>query len=151
SYVIVGGDGDLTGGASGGYDGSVTNELADPSDRGITTVEFVQQLNDDTTSIAGAEITISEMEAGIGMGDPEEINLTGNEHEVLRDLGDENVRAIEDIDGVYNPETGATLGVPQVKLKKNKKKAAHYGLSTDTIQSQIEMNFIGQVVTVYKE
>src|SRR5699024_5863810 len=61
------------------------------------------------------------------------------------------VRAIEDIDGVYNPESGATLGVPQLKLKIDKEKAAHYGLSTDTIQSQIEMNFIGQVVTVYKE
>src|SRR5699024_2527590 len=113
--------------------------------------EFVQQLNDDTTSIAGAEITIREMEAGIGMGDPVQINLTGIEHEVLRDLGAEIVRAIEDIDGVYNPESGATLGVPQLKLEIDKEKAAHYGLSTDTIQSQIEMNFIGQVVTVYKE
>src|SRR5699024_1824120 len=82
---------------------------------------------------------------------PVQINLTGNEHEVLRDLGDEIVRAIEDIDGVYNPESGATLGVPQLKLEIDKEKAAHYGLSTDTIQSQIEMNFIGQVVTVYKE
>lgn len=151
SYVTVGGDGDFTGGTSGGNEASFTIQLVDPSDRGMTTAEFVQQLNDDTTSIAGAEITISEMEAGIGMGDPVQINLTGNEHEVLRDLGDEIVRAIEDIDGVYNPESGATLGVPQLKLEIDKEKAAHYGLSTDTIQSQIEMNFIGQVVTVYKE
>src|SRR5699024_10005058 len=113
--------------------------------RDITTAEIVQQLNDETKLIAGAEIMISEMEAGIGMGDPVQINLTGNEHEVLRDLGDEIVRTIEDIDGVYNSESGAALGVPQFKLEIDKEKAAHYGLSTDTIQSQIEMNFIGQV------
>src|SRR5699024_6508757 len=80
-----------------------------------------------------------------------QINLTGNEHEVLRGLGDEIVHANEDLEGVYNPESGATLGVPQLKLEIDKEKAAHYGLSTDTIQSHIEMNFIGQVVTVYKE
>src|SRR5699024_5758954 len=131
SYVTVGGDGDFTGGTSGGNEASFTIQLVDPSDREMTTAEFVQQLNDDTTSIAGAEITISEMEACIGMGDHVQINLTGNEHEVLRDLGDDIVRAIEDIDGVYNHESGATLGVPQLKLEIDKEKAVHYGLSTD--------------------
>src|SRR5699024_7943292 len=91
------------------------------------------------------------MEAGFGMGEHVQIILTGNEHEVLRELGGEIVRAIDDIDDVYIPESGATLGVAQLRLEIDKEKAAHYGLSTDTIQSQIEMNFIGQVVTVYKE
>src|SRR5699024_8379598 len=97
------------------------------------------------------EIVISEMEAGVGMGDPVQINLNGPEHEVLRELGDQVVAEIEGIEGVYNPESGSTLGVPQLQVEIDRDKAAYYGLSTDAIQSQIEMNFIGQPVTIYRE
>ncbi len=150
SYVTVGG-GDFATGGSSGNQASFTVQLVPQSDRSMTTAEFVQKLNDDVASIAGAEITISEMEAGVGMGDPIQINLNGKEHDVLRDLGNQVVAEIEDIDGVYNPESGSDLGVPQLKVEIDQDKAAFHKLSTEDIQSQIEMNFIGQVVTVYRE
>lgn len=150
SYVSIGGGG-IAGTTASNNEASFTIQLVAPSDRDMTTAELVQQLDQEVTSIAGAEITISEMEAGIGMGDPIQIDLNGKEHDVLRDLGDQVVEEIKDIDGVYNPESGSTLGVPQLKVEIDQDKAAYHGLSTEMIQSQIEMNFIGQVVTVFRE
>src|SRR5690625_1085397 len=150
SYVTIGGS-DIATGASGNNQASFTVQLVPPSDRDVTTAQFVQKIDDEVQSIAGADIMISEMEAGVGMGDPIQINLTGNEHDVLRELGDQVVAEIEDIDGVYNPESGASHGVPQLQVKIDQDKAAYHVLTTEMIQSQIEMNFIGQVVTVYRE
>src|SRR5699024_839694 len=61
------------------------------------------------------------------------------------------VDEIEDIDGVYNPESDASLGVPQLNVAIDHDTASLYGLTADAIQSQIEMRFIGQVVTQYHE
>lgn len=150
SYVSIGGGG-IAGTTASNNEASFTIQLVASSDRDMTTAELVQQLDEEVASIAGAEITISEMEAGIGMGDPIQIDLNGKEHDVLRDLGDQVVEEIKDIKGVYNPESGSTLGVPQLKVEMDQDKAAYYGLSTEMIQSQIEMNFIGQVVTIFRE
>src|SRR5690625_3638867 len=127
SYVSIGGGG-IAGTAASDNEASFNVQLVAPSDRDMTTAELVQQLDHEVTSIAGAEITISEMEAGIGMGDPIQINLNGKEHDVLRDLGDQVVEEIKDIDGVYNPESGSTLGVPQLKVEIDQDKAAYHGL-----------------------
>src|SRR5699024_5065868 len=69
----------------------------------------------------------------------------------LRELADRVVTEIEDIDGVNNPESGASTGVPQLQVAIDNDKAATYGLTADAIQSQINMYFIGQVVTQYRE
>src|SRR5699024_7179041 len=68
-----------------------------------------------------------------------------------RELSDRVAEEIKEIDGVFNPESGSDLGVPQMQVEVDRDKAALYGLTVDAIQQQIEMNFIGSVVTVYRE
>ena len=150
SYVTAGG-GDFASSSSSENEASFTMQLVPPKERDITTEKFVQQLEKDLQDIPGAEITVSEMGAGIGMGAPIEIQLNGPEHEVLRELADDVVEGIQSIEGVHNPESEANLGVPQLQLEVDDDKAALYGLSVEDIQSQIEMRFIGQVVTVYRD
>lgn len=150
SFVTAGG-GDFASGTTSGNVANFTIQLIPSSKRDISTAQFVQQLDKEFSSIAGADITVSEMEAGLGMGSPIQIQLNGPEHEVLRELADRVAEEIKEINGVYNPESGASTGVPQLKIEVDKDKAALYGLSVDTIQSQIEMRFIGQIVTVFRE
>src|SRR5690625_2274423 len=149
SFISVGGGG--FGMGAGGNSASYTIQLIPASERDISTAEFVQQLDHDLRTIAGAEIVVSEMEAGMGMGDPIQIQLNGPEHEVLRELADRVTEEIKGIDGVYNPESAAGEGVPQLQVEVDREKAAYYGLSANDIQSQIEMHFLGQVVTVFRE
>lgn len=150
SFVSVGG-GDMSGMGGSGNVATFTIQLVPSSERELSTAEYVQQLDEEFQSIAGADIVVSEMEAGMGMGDPINIQLTGPEHEVLRELSDRVTEEIKEIDGVFNPESGAGLGVPQLQVEIDRDKAAVYGLTVDAIQSQIETHFIGQVVTVFRE
>lgn len=150
NFVTAGG-GDFATGNTSSDVANFTMQLVPAKERDMSTAKFVQTIDEKLASIAGAEITVSEMDAGIGMGDPIQINLNGPEHEVLRELADDIARGIQDIDGVFNPESEAALGVPQLQLEVDKEKAALHGLTVDDIQSQIDMRFIGQVVTVYRE
>ena len=57
------------------------------------------------------------------------IQLNGPEHEVLRDLADRVAEDIKSIDGVFNPESGSRVGVPQMQVDVDQEKAALYGFN----------------------
>jgi len=150
SFTSVG-SGDFSGMGTSANVGSIILQLIPASERDMTTAELVQELDDQFQAIAGADIIVSESEANMGMGDPIQIQLNGPEHEVLRELADRVAEEIDEIDGVFNPESGTGLGVPQMQVDIDRDLAATYGLTVDSIQSQIEMNFIGQVISVFRE
>lgn len=150
SFISIGGGG-FDGTGTGTNQASYTIELVPAKDRDMTTAEFVLKLDQELADIVGAEITVSEMEAGMGMGDPIQIELTGAEHEVLREISEQVEQDIKEIDGVFNPKTDAEDAIPQMKLTIDEEKAATFGLVPSQITSQIEMQFIGQTATVFRD
>lgn len=150
SFVSIG-EGGMDGSTSGSNEASYTIELVPAGDRDMTTKELVAELDGKLSDIVGAEVTVNDMEAGLGMGDPVQIELSGPEHDVLSDLATEVKTGISDIDGVFNPESGADEAVPQMKLTVDDEKAAIYGLTANQISAQIENQFIGETATVFKE
>lgn len=150
SYVSVGG---------GGFDptstsvntGSYTIQLIPSNDRNRTTTDIVQEIDKDLQVIPGAEITVTAVGGGLGGGNPIQIQLNGPEHEVLVDLSNQVVRVISEVNGVYNAESSAAEGVPQMTLTINEEKAAVYGLTEQQIIGQVQVRFTGQVATQFRE
>jgi len=91
------------------------------------------------------------MDSEVSLGDPIQIELTGPEHDVLRELADEVVTNISTVDGVYNPESAASDGTPQLDIIIDKDKASEYGLTQDQVLGQIDLQFTGQVISKYRE
>ncbi|WP_053360669.1 efflux RND transporter permease subunit [Bacillus sp. FJAT-27251] len=151
SYVTVGG------GGFGGQPGSsnqatYTLMLTPAGDRDRSTTQIVQEMDKEFQLIAGAEITASSMDGGMmSMGDPIQIQLNGPEHEILRELAEEVVAEISTVEGVFNPTSGASEGIPQMNVVIDEGKAAVYGLTQEQIMGQIQMQFTGQVATRYRE
>ena len=150
SFVSIG-EGGVDGSTSADNEASYTIELVSADERDMTTKELVTELDEKLAHIVGAEVTVSEADGGLGMGDPVQIELSGQEHEVLRDLADEIKTGISDIEGVFNPESGADEAVPQMKLTVDDEKAATYGLTANQISAQIENQFIGETATVFRD
>lgn len=148
SYASIGGD---EFGGENENTASFTMQLIPASDRDKTTTDIIQDMDKDLADIPGADITVSAMEEGMGMGDPINIELSGPEHDELSDLADQIVDNISDVKGVYNPESSASEGVPQLTIEVDKEKAATYGLTQEQITGQIELQFTGQLATQYSE
>lgn len=148
NFVSVGGE-DM--GMMGGGAASYTMQLIPASEREQSTNEIVQAIDEDLKDIPGAEIKVTAMDSEVSLGDPIQIQLSGPEHEVLRDLADDVVDEISRVDGVYNPESSAGDGTPQLDIGIDKDKAATYGLTQDQILGQIQLQFTGQVISKYRE
>jgi len=151
NFVSVGGDG--FGGMGGGDSSSAsyTIQLVPTADREQTTTEVVQAMDEDLATIPSVDITVGSLDSGMGFGDPISIGLSGPEHEVLREIGDQVVEEISTIEGIYNPESSATTGVPQMSIVIDKEKAATYGLDQEQVTGQIDLQFTGQLATQYRE
>src|SRR5690625_7265051 len=98
-------------------------------------------------TISSVDITVGSLDSGMSFGDPISIGLSGPEHEVLREIGDQVVEEISTIEGIYNPESSATTGVPQMSIVIDKEKAATYGLDQEQVTGQIDTQFTGQLAT----
>ncbi|MBP1971674.1 HAE1 family hydrophobic/amphiphilic exporter-1 [Virgibacillus natechei] len=147
NFVSYGGGGMMGGSAN---TASYTILLVPAGERDQTTSEFVQEVDEDLQGIVGAEITVSEM-SDMDMGNPIQIQLNGPEHDVLRELSDQVVNRIDTVEGVFNPETGAAEGVPQMNIEIDDDQAAMYGLNQEQILGQVQTKFTGQVVTQISE
>src|SRR5690625_2650712 len=149
SFASVGGGG--VGMGSGSNQASFTMQLIPATDRDKTTTDIVQEMDKALADIPGAEITVSAMEEGMGMGDPIQIQLSGTEHEVLSELSEQVVTNISEVKGVYNPESAASQGVPQMTIEIDDEKAATYGLTEEQITGKVQLKFTGQLATQYRE
>ncbi|MFC4402892.1 efflux RND transporter permease subunit [Gracilibacillus xinjiangensis] len=151
SYVTVGSGDSSSAMMSGASSGSYTIQLVPQDERTQSTDEVVQKLDADLATIAGAEITVSTMGSGISSGDPIQIQISGPEHDVLEELANQVLTAIEDVDGVYNPSTSVSETQPEMNIIVNRELAAQYGLSYQEVMSQIQLGFTSQTVMQYRE
>ncbi len=150
SFVSAGGDGmDMFGGTSN--TATIMVQLIPATEREQSTISIAQALDEQLQEIPGAEIAARAMDSGMEMGDPVQIELSGPEHEVLRELADQVVEEISSVSGVYHPETAASDAVPQMNIEIDKDRAAAYGLTQEQILGQIELKFTGQIATQYRE
>lgn len=150
NYMSIGGGGFGEMGSSS-HVATYTMQLVPSTERDKATTAIVQEMDTDLQAIPGAEITVSTMDGGLGFGDPITIELNGPEHEVLRELGEHVVTEISKVDGIYNPASSSSDGIPQMSIVIDKELAATYGLTPDQITGQIQLQFTGQMATLYRE
>lgn len=150
SYVSIGG-------SSNGVSAGTTNtasymlELVSSSERDITTKEFIAQVTDLVGDIPGAEITVADQSSGMSTGSPIQLQISGDDQDVLGDLAQQVVWMLEDIDGTLNVESSMSEGNPEVQVVVNREVASAFGLSYQQIMNEINLSFNGQVATYYKE
>jgi len=138
-------------GGGSSNEASYTIQLVPPGERDQSTEEVAQAIAKDLEGIVGAEITVSEMGAAISTGDPIQIQLNGPEHEVLQELSRQVVTEIQTIEGVHNPTSSVSETQSQLNIQVNKEVAAKYGLTEQSVMSQVQMHFTGQTVMRYRE
>lgn len=150
SYVTVAsGSGEqamMTGGAA-----TYQVQLVSPEERTVTTEEFAQQVEDDLQDIAGAEITVASATSAAGLGDPIQIQISGPEIDVLQELSDQVILAIEGVEGTTNVSSSLSDTQPEMTVQVDRELAAQYGLSYQEVMSQIQMTMTGQTVMQYRE
>ena len=128
-----------------------TIQLIKPDQREMKTIEVMQELSEAVKDIAGADIQVSELGAGLGTGAPIQINVNGSDQEILEEIADQVVWVISEVEGIYNPETSASEGRAEMSIDVKRDVAAQYGLTYQQVMNEITLSFNGQVATRYRE
>ncbi|MBN9655292.1 efflux RND transporter permease subunit [Halobacillus sp. GSS1] len=150
SYLSIGG-GSMGSIGNGSSDfASYTIQLVEPSKREKTTQTVMEELSDSLSGIPGAEIEVSELDAGLGTGAPLQVQINGGEYEVLDELAGQVAYLMNEIDGVQNATSSTDEGRPEMQIEVDQDKAAQYGLTEQQVISQVQIGFSGQVATRYR-
>lgn len=147
NYVMIG----SAGFGGSGNQATYTMQLIPPGERDRSTTEIARDMDAHFSDIAGAEITVNALDAGMGLGDPIQIQVSGPEHEVVNELSGQVIDEISAVDGIFNPESSVTDGVPQMNIHVDHGTAAMYGLTQEQVLSQVRLQFTHQVATQYRE
>lgn len=150
NYLSIGGGGMGSIGNGSSDFASYTIQLIEPSEREKTTQAVMEEIDDSLAGIAGAEIEVSELDAGLGTGAPLQVQLNGGEYEVLDELAGQVTYLMNEIEGVQNATSSTDEGRPEMRVNVDQNKAAQYGLSEQQIINQVQLGFNGQVATRYR-
>ena len=129
-----GGSAMMGGGASGPDAGRLTVSMVEFADQEYDAFDLLAALHTSLgTDIAGAEITVDQMEEGPSQGAPVNIEIIGEDAGTLKDLSDRVLAILQD-DPVYEKLVGLESDLdearPELSVAVDREKAALYGVSS---------------------
>jgi len=72
------------------------------------------------------------------------IKLYGDDLDVLKEKGDEIVRAVQSVQGAEDVKAEATSGLPQLQIKADRAAIARYGLNVEDVNDMVESVVAGK-------
>lgn len=156
SYVsnvgTEGGGGRFGGGGGGGspHKSWVTIEFKDRPDRHQSSEKTMNEIRARIVNIPGARIEVQKPPVGPPTGPPVNIEISGDDFDVLGDLAAQVRRKIESIPGLVDLKDDFDQGRPELKVRIDRKKAAIYGLNTSKIASTIRTAIYGTKASKYR-
>jgi multidrug efflux pump len=121
------------------------------SEREKPSYESIEEIRKRIKDIPGAKITIAAEEDGPPTGDAINIEISGDNLDVLGNIAKEVRKVLEKIPYVQDINDNYISGSPTVKVDIDRQKAALLGLSTNDIGFALKVAFNGLKVSTYRE
>ena len=148
--------GDASGGGRGGtHVATVAVNLKDFEQREYDAFEVLEYMRSNLGGeIAGADVSVEKPQDGPGSGLPVNLEIIGEDADLLRQLGDEAVAVLENspvfikLDGL---ESDLASGRPELVIDVDREKAALYDLTTRDIGFTIRSAINGTEASKYRD
>ncbi|MBN2794628.1 MAG: efflux RND transporter permease subunit [Clostridia bacterium] len=122
-------------------------EIDTDNQNGFEVVESIEQA---ISKIPGAKMTIESIVAGPPVGKPIELKVVGDDLRSNETLANELMLTLKQLNGVYNIESSATQGVPQLLIDIDKNMGLNYGLTALQIGNQLRGELTGVKATTIR-
>jgi len=101
--------------------------------------------------IPGARITVAEQQEGPPTGAPINIEISGDDFRALGRLAAELKKSVAKVPFVEDIQDDYVEGIPSVRIKIDRQKAALFGLSTNTIGFALKTAYNGLEISTFHE
>jgi multidrug efflux pump subunit AcrB len=126
-------------------------QFLDLEDRVQPSAESLEEIRRRVKDIPGARITVAEQQEGPPTGAPINIEISGNDFRVLGRLAKELKNIIAKVPFVEDIQDDYVEGIPAVRIKIDRQKAALFGLSTNTIGFALKTAYNGLEISTFRE
>ncbi len=144
-----------TAGPGSSFDPNSPNHIGvrfiDLKDRYRSTHESVDDIRERVEKIAGGKITIAMEAEGPPTGAPINIEIAGDNFQILGAIAKKIKNVLVDIPHVKDVRDDYSEGTPSVKVVIDRQKAALFGISTDNIGFALKTAYNGLDVSSYRE
>lgn len=143
------GSGGLLGG--GTHEGSIRIHLVGEQYRARSTDQIIALLRDYVRDIPEADIKVR-MEGIFAsyFGDPIQVELSGDDLELLVQVANDLILQLESIPGVQELHNSMAQGQPEIQIEIDRDKAANYGVTIGQIAASVRTAVSGTTVTRYR-
>jgi multidrug efflux pump subunit AcrB len=126
-------------------------QFIDLEDRRRPSSLSVEEIRKRVKDIPGARITVAEAEEGPPTGPPINIEISGDDFRVLGSLARKVRQIIAKVPFVEDIQDDYVEGIPSIRVRIDRQKAAIFGLSTNTIGFALKTAYNGLNVSTYHE
>ncbi|MBN2063073.1 MAG: efflux RND transporter permease subunit [Deltaproteobacteria bacterium] len=142
-------------GPGSGFESNSPNHLGiqfhDLKERVESSKETVEKIRKRVQNIPGAEMTIAMGDMGPPTGAPINIEIVGDNLDILGRISHEIRKVLEKIPFVQDIQDDYEAGTPTVKVRIDRQRASMLGLSTNTIGFALKVAFNGIKASTYRE
>ncbi len=140
---------------SGSFEPNLPNHIGvqfiDLKDRRRPSAESVEEIRQRVQTIAGARITVAEEQGGPPTGAPVNIEVSGDDFRVLGSLAKRVAEVISRVPFVEDVQDDYVEGIPAVRVRVDRQKAALFDLNTNTIGFALKTAYNGLEISTYRE
>lgn len=129
----------------------IRGKLQEKLSRTRTIDQVLDELRSKCAGIPGAKIEITGSDMNMGTAfTPIEVNLTGDNLEVLQALSDTFAERIKTVEGTREIKTSLEDGRPELQIQINRQKANQYGINGAQLSSFLATAINGTTATKYR-
>ncbi|MEQ8236736.1 MAG: efflux RND transporter permease subunit [Syntrophomonadaceae bacterium] len=131
---------------------AISLKLVDRGDRKRGVDEVAEEIRTGAAEIAGAKISVTPTDMASQMSGGADINveIKGDDLQVLRDLSAQIVAVVRSVPGTREVESSIADGNPEIQVKVDRHRAATFGLTPAQVSAEIKNAMQGTVATQYR-
>ncbi|MBE0566056.1 MAG: efflux RND transporter permease subunit [Krumholzibacteria bacterium] len=138
------------GGTLPGHQAQITMEFVDQADRTVSSWDALEALRGRLAGFTGARLTVDRMEEGPPTGKPVNIEITGDDFDVLGELAARVGEEIRAIPGLVDITDNYDRSLPELTLIPDVEKAGRFGLRTFDIAGTVRTALHGTEAAKYR-
>jgi HAE1 family hydrophobic/amphiphilic exporter-1 len=131
---------------------TVTIELVSKTERKKSSSQIATEMRKLVRDIAGADITVTASTSSMGTYSSSgvEINIYGDDNDVLKSVANDFLATVKEIPGLTDAETSFESAAPQTTIRIDRDKASLYGISAANVAAMLRTDITGSTPTTYK-
>ena len=131
--------------------GVVSLEFVDLKDRSRKSSDVIAEMRRDLANLVGVELEVEKEEGGPPTGSAVEVEISGENFEVLENICRDVKERIRNIPGLVNLRDDYEAGRPEIRVVVDKERAALFGLNTLMVATNVKAAVRGINAGVYRE